>query len=106
MEITRMQTEGGTVERITLTEFGPATDRNAAELRAHNGSPVAYVAEPLERHRTRGRHGGVAWSPPREEHFHACILRLALESQLPIRWVVFDPGRDEAEDVDLTQAAY
>ena len=89
------------MQKIVLEQFGPVTRFDAAHIVDDNGQIGAYVAEP----EARNGEGGQQDKEWNEETF-----RTAVEAEIATweakelgekLWVQYDPGRDNATDVQV-----
>lgn len=88
------------MEKIILEQFGPTTRFDAAHIVDDSGRIGAYVAEP----EARNGEGGMSkdWD---EEAFRSAV-EAEVASWEPRDtgeklWIVFDPGRDQATEVEV-----
>jgi hypothetical protein len=97
------QVASGTVDEITLTDFGSASRYEAAEIVSSQGMRAAIFLEPQSR--TERSSGG--WSDDQEQAFRAAIRDVAADLDYQDGanddepyCLVFDPGRDQtAEEI-------
>ena len=91
--------------KITLAQFGPTTNLDAAHIIDDSGRIVAYVAEPEARDLCAA---DSEWYPA--EGWDENAFRAAVEAEVASwearndgesLWVQYDPGRDHASEVSV-----
>ena len=86
--------------RIQVGSWKPHPSLDGAEFISDNGGILAVVAEPLRRSEQGGTTISI-WLPVHEQRWRElCAVRACREFRAT-RYVQFDPGRDDAYELDL-----
>lgn len=89
------------MQKIVLTQFGPATHLDAAYVIDQDGRIGAYIAEP----EARNGEGGMVSPTWDEAAFRAAVEAevASWEARNPGEklWIQYDPGRDDATEVEV-----